>query len=65
MENFTLAGKLKRAVSQKASILELTHGLQSGFANTRFLKGLKMQMSYNSFYRTSNFAGVTSLDYST
>jgi hypothetical protein len=62
MEDFALAGKMKRAVSQQASILELTHGPQIGFANTRFLKGLKMQMSYNHFYRTSNFAGIMSLD---
>ncbi len=63
MEDFALAGKMKRAVSRQASILELTHSPQSGFANTRFLKGLKMQMSYNHFYRTSDFAGVTNLDY--
>jgi hypothetical protein len=62
-ENFALAGKLKRVVSRQASILELTHSPQSGFANTRFLKGLKMQMLYNHFYRTSNFAAVTSMDY--
>ncbi len=63
MEIFALAGKLKRAVSRQTSILELTHGPQSGFANTRLLEGLKMQMSYNHFYRTSDFAGVMSLDY--
>ncbi len=63
MENFALAGKLKREVRRQASILELTHGPQSGFANARFLKGLNMQMPYNHFARTSKFAGVTNLDY--
>ena len=63
MEDFTQAGKLKRSVSRQASILELTHGVQTGFANTKFLKGLRMQMSYNHYYRTSDFTGVLSLDY--
>ncbi len=63
MENFALAGKWKRVVSHQASILELTHSPQSGFANTIFLKGLKMQMLYTHFCRTSNFASITSLDY--
>jgi hypothetical protein len=63
MDNFALAGYLKRAMSRQASILELTHGLQSVFSNTRFLKRLKMQMSYNHFYWTSDFTGITSLDY--
>ncbi len=63
MENFALSGKLKRVVSRQASILELTHGIQSNFSNTRFLKGLHMQMSYNHFFRTTDIAGVISLDY--
>jgi hypothetical protein len=63
MEDFTQAGKLKRSVSRQASILELTHGVQTGFANTKFLKGLRMQMLYNHYYRTSDFTGVLSLDY--
>ena len=44
MEDFTQAGKLKRSVSRQASILELTHGAQTGFVNTKFLKGIRMQM---------------------
>ncbi len=51
MEDFALAGKMKRVVSQQASMLKLTHGPQSGFANMRFLKGLKMQISYDHFYK--------------
>ncbi len=35
MENFALAGKLKRTVSRQASILELTHGMQSNFSTIK------------------------------
>jgi hypothetical protein len=63
MEDYTLAGKLKRSVSRQASILELTHGAQSGFSNTKFLKGLRMQMSYNHHFRMSDMAGVLLLEY--
>ncbi len=43
MEGFFLVGKLKRTISHQASILELTHGQQSSFANRRFLKGKKLR----------------------
>lgn len=58
-----MAGKLKRVISQQASILESQQGTTSAFANTKFLKGLHMQMSYNRHFCTSNFTGVLSLDY--
>jgi hypothetical protein len=64
MLHFTAAGKMKRTISRQASVLELHHGPQSSLTEVRFLKSLRLQMSYNHFYRTSDLGGVACLDYS-
>jgi hypothetical protein len=56
---------MKRVVSRQASTLELPIGgdLQSNFTTTRFLKAIKLQMSYAHHLRTIDCSGVQSLDY--
>ncbi len=56
-------GHLKRVVSHQASILELPHGPQSNFMMVRFLKSIKLQMSYAHYFRTIDCNKVQSLDY--
>jgi hypothetical protein len=56
-------GHLKRVVSCQASILELPHGPQSNFMMVRFLKSIKLQMSYAHYFRTIDCNGIQSLDY--
>jgi hypothetical protein len=63
MLHSTAAGKMKRTISQQALVLELHHGPQSSSTEVRFLKSLRLQMSYNHFYRTSDLSGVACLDY--
>ncbi len=63
MLHFTAAGKMKRSISRQALVLELHHGLQSSLTEVWFLKSLRLQMSYNHFYRTSDLVGVACLDY--
>ena len=57
-------GKIKGTISRQASVLELHHGPQSSSTEVRFLKSLRLQMSYNHFYRASDLGGVACLDYS-
>ena len=63
MLHFTAAGKMKRTISRQVSVLELHHGPQSSSMEVRFLKSLRLQMSYNHFYRTSDLGGVACVDY--
>jgi hypothetical protein len=56
---------MKRVVSHQAGTLELPIGgdLQSNFTMTRFLKAIKLQMSYAHHFRMIDCLGVQSLDY--
>ncbi len=46
INNYIVNGNLKQVVSRQASILKLPHGPQSDFMMVRFLKSIKLQMSY-------------------
>jgi hypothetical protein len=63
MNDYVVNGHLKRVVSRQASILELPHGQQSNFMMVRFLKSIKLQMSYAHYFRIIDCNGVQSLDY--
>jgi hypothetical protein len=63
MNDYVVNGHLKQVVSQQASILELPHGPQSNFMMVRFLKSIKLQMSFVHYFRTIDCNGVQSLDY--
>ena len=55
---------MKRVVSRQASTLILPLGPDSSdHTTTRFLKAIKLQMSYAHHFRTLDCAGVQSLDY--
>ncbi len=56
-------GHLKQAVSCQASILKLPHGPQSDFMMVRFLKSIKLQMTYAHYFGTTNCNRIQSLDY--
>jgi hypothetical protein len=63
INDYVVNGHLKQVVSCQASILELPHGPQSNFMMVRFLKSIKLQMSYAHYFKTINCNGVQSLDY--
>jgi hypothetical protein len=63
INDHVLNGHLKRVVSRQASILELPHGPQSDYMTVRFLKSIKLQMSYAHYFRTIDCNRVQSLDY--
>ncbi len=63
INDYIVNGRLKRVVSHQASILELPHGPQSNFMMVRFLKSIKLQMSYAHYFRIIDCNGVQSLDY--
>ena len=58
MENFTSGGHLKPVISKQASILELLYGNVGTLTNTKFLKSIKKQMSYNHRFMTMAIRGV-------
>ncbi len=58
INDYVVNGHLKRVVSCQASILELSHGSQSDSMTVRFLKSIKLQMSYAHYFRTINCNGV-------
>jgi hypothetical protein len=61
MESFATGGHLKQVISKQASILELPHGNVGSMTNTRFLKSIKKQMSYNHNFKTMEITGVQAL----
>jgi hypothetical protein len=61
MESFATGGHLKWVISKQASILELPQGLVGSMTNTRFLKSIKKQMSYNHNFKTMEITGVQAL----
>jgi hypothetical protein len=61
MENFLSGGHLKCVISKQPSILELPHGNVGTLTNTRFLKSIKKQMSYNHRFMTMEIPGVQAL----
>jgi hypothetical protein len=63
INDYVVNGHLKWVVSHQASILELTHILQSDFMTVRFLKSIKLQMSYAHYLRTIDCNRVQSLGY--
>jgi hypothetical protein len=63
INDYVVNGHLKQVVSHQASIIKLTHGVQSNFMMVRFLKSIKLQMSHAHYFRTINCNGVQSLDY--
>ena len=64
MADFVAGGNMKRVVSRQASTLILPLGTDSSdHTTTRFLKAIKLQMSYAHHFRTLDCAGVQSLDY--
>ncbi len=63
INDYVVNGHLKWVISCQASILELPNGLQSDFMTIRFLKSIKLQMSYAHYFRTIDCNGVQSLDY--
>jgi hypothetical protein len=64
MADFVAGGNMKRVVSRQASTLVLPLGTDSSdHTTTRFLKAIKLQMSYAHHFRTLDCSGVQSLDY--
>jgi hypothetical protein len=63
INDYMVNGHLKRVVSHQASILKLPHSQQSNFMMVRFLKSIKLQMSYAHYFRTIDCNRVQSLDY--
>ncbi len=52
IDDYVVNGHLKQVVSCQASILELPPGPQSDCMTVRFLKSIKLQMSYAHYFRT-------------
>jgi hypothetical protein len=63
INNYVMNQHLKRVVCCQTSILGLPHGPQSDFMTVRFLKSIKLQMSYAHYFMTINCNGVQSLNY--
>jgi hypothetical protein len=61
MESFVTGGHLKWVISKQASILELPYGNVGSMTNTRFLKSIKKQMSYNHNFKTMEITGIQAL----
>ncbi len=51
INDYVVNGHLKQVVSHQVSILKLPHGPQSNFMTVRFLKSIKLQMSYAHYFR--------------
>ncbi len=63
MNDYVVNGHLRHVVSCQASILELPHGLQCNCMTVCFLKSIKLQMSYEHYFKTIDCNRVQSLDY--
>jgi hypothetical protein len=64
MADFVAGGNMKQVVSRQASTLVLPLGTDSSdHTTTRFLKAIKLQVSYAHHFRTLDCSGVQTLDY--